>query len=71
MKNHPWEWLNIRETVVDTIRRAHLVVVDANEVRLTSIEYRYRAAALREEAEGLRAASSSTRTSRLHGIEPP
>jgi hypothetical protein len=30
------------------------VVVDANEVRLTSIEYRNRAAVLRKEAQRLR-----------------
>ena len=72
MENYMPEWRTVTE-ISDAIRRARLVVVDANEARLTSIEYRYRAAVLRKEAQRLRKASSAGRTSMttLHGTTSP
>ena len=72
MENYTPEWRTMTE-ISDAIRRARLVVLDANEVRLTSIEYRHRAAVLRKEAQRLRQASSAGRTSTttLHGTSSP
>ena len=72
MQNYTPGWRAMTETS-DAIWRARLVVVDANEVRLTSIEYRHRAAVLRKEAQRFRQASSASRTSTttLHGTSSP
>jgi hypothetical protein len=72
MENYTPEWRTMTE-IPDAIRRARLVVLDANEVRLISIEYRHRAAVLRKEAQRLRQASSASRTSTttLHGTSSP
>jgi hypothetical protein len=48
------DWRSMSE-IAETIRRARLVMVDAQEMRLTSLECRHRAAVLRAEAERLRA----------------
>ncbi len=57
MESYTPEWPNKKDSdIADTIRRAHLVMVDAHEVRLVSIERRHRAAVLRIEAERLRTA---------------
>lgn len=63
------EWWN--GDIADAIRRARLVMADANEVRLASMECRHRAAVLCKEAEHLRAASSTRRASTLHGTGSP
>ena len=72
MEKYTPEWRTMTE-ISDAIRRARLVVVDANEVRLTSIEYRDRAAVLRKEAQRFRQASSASRTSTttLHATSSP
>jgi len=54
MENCTPEWLNMSD-IADTIRRSRLVITDAQEVRLTSLECRHRAAVLRGEAQSLRA----------------
>jgi hypothetical protein len=68
MENYTPEWRTMTE-LSDAIRRARRVVADANEVRLTSIGFRHRAAVLRKEAQRFRQASSASRTSTttLHG----
>ena len=56
MENHTPRWPDTRD-VADLIRRSRLTVVDAQEVRLTSILCRHRAAVLCKDAERLRAKS--------------
>jgi hypothetical protein len=63
MESYTPEWPNKRD-IVEAIRLARLVMVDANEVRQTSIECRRRAAALCKDAQRVRAASSTSKQSR-------
>jgi len=56
MKNYTPEWRN-KADIADAIRRARPRLVDTDELRRASIEYRHRAAMLRDEAKRLRAES--------------
>lgn len=60
MENYTPE-LRIDGEVADAVRRARLVMVEAQEVRLAAIECRHRAAVLRDEAQSLRAERLRTR----------
>ena len=53
------EWYNAPD-VADTLVRARLVVIEANEMRLAAGECRRRAAVLRGEAQRLREAARDT-----------
>ena len=50
------------DDITDAIRRARLVVVDAQEVRLASLECRHTAAVLRDEAQHLLTTGRSRRS---------
>jgi hypothetical protein len=67
MESYTPEWRKMSD-IADTIRRARLVMADAQEVRLTSFECRHRAAVLCQEAERLRAGRGA---SMLHGTKQP
>ena len=56
MEKYTPEWRTMTE-ISDAIRRARLVMVDVQEVRLKAIECRHRATVLCDEATSLRAES--------------
>jgi len=56
MQNYTPGWRN-KGDIADAIRGARLVIVDAHELRRTSIECRHRATVLCDEATSLRAES--------------